>query len=284
MASTVWKGYITFGLISIPIRLFAAARSEHVAFHMIHAVCNTRIKQQLFCPTCERVVERSELVKGYEVEKNVYVQVTDQELKKVEPQSTDTMDIAEFVKIADIDPLYYDASYFAVPEPPGRKAYRLLIETMQRAGYAALAKVGMHRREYMVIIRPREGGLTLHTMYYPNEIRNVPEYGSTDRVEIKPQEIDLAEQLVKRLAGPFHPERYQDEYQRRLLELVEAKSEGKQPEGAPKKRMAPVIDLMAALQKSLGQAKASGPGKEKKPPAPEKPAAAKRKPKRRTAA
>lgn len=214
MASTVWKGYITFGLISVPVRLFTAARSERVAFHMIHAQCNTRIKQQLFCPTCERVVERSELIKGYEVDKNAYVQVSDAELKKVEPQSTDTMEITQFVKISDIDPLYYDASYFAVPETPGRKAYQLLVNTMERSGFAAVAKVGMHRREYIVVIRPRENGLTLHTMYYPNEVRSVPEYGSTEHIEVRPQEIDLAEQLVKRLAAPFQPEKYQDEYQK----------------------------------------------------------------------
>lgn len=263
MAATVWKGYITFGLISIPVRLFAAARPERVAFHLIHGVCNTRIKEQLYCPTCERVVQRSELVKGYEVEKNTYVQVTDQELKKVEPQSTDTMEITEFVKIKDIDPLYYDASYFAVPETPGRKAYRLLVDTMEKSGYAAIAKVGMHRREYLVVIRPRQNGLTLHTMYYPNEVRSVPEYGAADHVEIKPREVELAEQLVRQLAGPFHPERYQDEYQKRLMNLVESKAEGKQPEGAPKKRMAPVIDLMSALQKSLNTAQAA----QKKPAA-----------------
>jgi len=278
MAATVWKGYITFGLISIPIRLFAAARSERVEFHMIHAVCNTRIKQQLFCPTCERVVERSELVKGYEVEKSTYVQVTDAELKKVEPQSTDTMEITEFVKIADIDPLFYDASYFAVPETPGRKAYKLLVETMERSGFAAVAKVGMHRREYIVVIRPRENGLTLHTMYYPNEVRSVPEYGATDHAQVKPQEIELAEQLVKKLAGPFQPKRYEDEYQKRLMELVESKAEGKQPAGTPKKRMAPVIDLMSALQKSLHTAAAA-----KKPAEKEKAARPRRKQQHRKA-
>jgi DNA end-binding protein Ku len=180
--------------------------------------------------------------------------VTEEDLKKVEPPSTDTMEIAQFVKISDIDPLFYDASYFAVPETAGRKAYRLLVDTMERSGYAAVAKVGMHRREYIVVIRPREHGLTLHTMYYPNEVRSVPEYGATDHVDVKPQEIALAEQLVKKLAAPFNPEQYQDEYQRRLLELVESKSEGKQPEGVPKKRMAPVIDLMTALQNSLSSA------------------------------
>jgi DNA end-binding protein Ku len=270
VASTVWKGYITFGLISIPIRLFAAARSQHVSFHQVHAECNTRIKQQLYCPTCERVVPRSELVKGYEVDKTHFVQVTDEEMKKIEPRSSDTMEISEFVKISDIDPLYYESSYYAVPEDPGRKAYHLLLETMEKAGYAALAKVGMHRREYIVVIRPRENGLTLHTMYYPDEVRKVPEYGAKDNVQIKPQEIELAEQLVKKLAAPFHPERYEDEYKKRVLELVEAKTEGKQVEGEPKRRMAPVIDLMQALQKSLGEAAAK-----KKPATPARAAASK---------
>ncbi|PYT15560.1 MAG: Ku protein [Acidobacteria bacterium] len=257
MASTVWKGYITFGLISIPIRLFTAARSEHVAFHQVHAVCNTRIKQQLYCPTCERVVERSELVKGYEVEKGQFVQITDEEVKKIAPPSTDTMEISEFVKIRDIDPLYYESSYYALPEEAGKKAYQLLLGTMEKSGYAALAKVGMHRREYIVVIRPREHGLTLHTMYYPNEVRAVQGYGATDQVKLKPQEIELAEQLIKKLAAPFQPDRYQDEYRKHLLELVEAKSAGKRIEGEPKRRKAPVIDLMQALQKSLSQSAAA---------------------------
>ena len=251
MASTVWKGYLSFGLISIPIRLFAAARTERVSFHMIHEVCNTRIKQQLYCPHCERVVERSEIVKGYEVDKGRYVIVQDEEIKKIAPSSTDTMEIQQFVKLSDVDPLYFDASYYAVPEEPGRKAYKLMTQTMEKAGYAAVAKVGMHQREYIVVIRPREGGLTLHTIYYPNEVRAVPEYGKTEGVEVKPQEIQLAEQLVKSLAGKFEPQRYEDEYQKRVIELVEAKSEGKTVEGAPRKKAAPVVDLMQALRNSL---------------------------------
>lgn len=254
MASTVWKGYLTFGLISVPIRLFAAARTERVSFHQIHEVCNTRIKQQLYCPHCERVVERSEIVKGYEIEKNRWVVVEDEEIKKIAPASTDTMDIQQFVKLSDVDPLYFDTSYYAVPEDPGRKAYQLLVKTMEKTGYAAIAKVGMHQREYVVIIRPRENGLTLHTVYYPNEVREVPEYGKTDHVEIKPQEIQLAEQLVRNLAGPFEPQQYEDEYQKRLLHLVEAKAEGRTVQGTQHRKMAPVVDLMQALQKSLAAA------------------------------
>lgn len=258
MAATVWKGYITFGLISIPVRLFTAARNERVSFHMIHKECGTRIKQQLYCPHDERTVERSEIVKGYEINKGQWVIVEDAEIKKIAPASTDNMAIQEFVKVDDVDPIFYDASYYIVPEDPGRKAYSLLLETMRRTGYAATAKVAMHQREYIVIIRPREQGLTLHTMYYPNEVRAVPEYSRFTPSELKPQEVKLAEQLVESLAGPFHPEQYEDEYQKKLLELVEAKSEGVAVHAAPHKKMAPVIDLMAALQKSLGS-------KEKKP-------------------
>lgn len=269
MASTVWKGYLSFGLISIPVRLFAAARAEHVSFHMLHDFCKTRVKEQLYCPHCERVVERSEIVKGYEVEKGRWVVVEEEEIKKIAPHSTDTMEILQFVKLSDVDPIYFDASYYAVPEDPGRKAYKLMVTTMEKAGYAAVAKVGMHQREYVVIIRPRENGLTLHTIYYPNEVRAVPEYGQTSDVEVKPQEVQLAEQLVKSLAAPFDPKRYEDEYQKRLMELVEAKSEGKTVRGTAPRKMAPVVNLMDALKKSLATVE--------KKPAPKKKAAKQRK-------
>ena len=253
MASTIWKGYITFGLISIPVRLFAAARTDRISFNMLHEVCSTRIKQQLYCPTCERVVERSEIVKGYEAEKDSYVTVTDEELKKVAPPSSESMEILEFVQLKEIDPLYFETSYYATPEEAGRRAYQLLLETMQKTGYAAMAKVAMHQREYTVVIRPREDGLTLHTIYYANEVRAIPEYGQTKNTEVKPQEIQLAEQLVKSLAAPFDPEKYDDAYQKRLTEMLEAKQAGKTVKEIKTKKLAPVIDLMAALQKSLNQ-------------------------------
>jgi DNA end-binding protein Ku len=262
MASTIWKGYITFGLISIPVRLFAAARTDRISFNMLHEVCSTRIKQQLYCPTCERVVERSEIIKGYEAEKDTYVTVTDEELKKVAPESSQSMEILEFVQLSEIDPLYFETSYYATPEEAGRRAYQLLLETMQKTGYAAMAKVAMHQREYTVVIRPKEDGLTLHTIYYANEVRAIPEYGQTKNTEVKPQEIQLAEQLVKSLAASFDPEKYEDAYQTRLAEMLEAKQAGKTVKETKTKRLAPVIDLMAALQKSLNQS-----GAEKKPAA-----------------
>lgn len=253
MASTVWKGYITFGLITIPVRLYAAARTERIGFHQLHSVCGTRIKQQLYCPHCERVVERSEIVKGSEVEKDRYVVVGDEELKKIAPPSSDNMEILEFVKAEGIDPIYFDASYFMVPEEAGKKAYYLLREAMEKSGFSAIAKIAMHQREYTVVIRPHPDGLLLHTMFYPEEVREVPEFRRDESVSVKPQEIQLAEKLVEGLAAEFDPSKYHDEYQTRVKQMIEAKREGQPVEaGAPKKR-APVIDLMQALQKSLGE-------------------------------
>ncbi len=274
MAATVWKGYITFGLISIPVRLFTAARNERVSFHQLHQPCHTRIKQHLYCPSCDRDVERSEIIKGYEVAKGEWVIVDDDEIKKIAPASTETMDIQQFVKVQDVDPIYFDASYYVVPEEPGRRAYSLLLETMKRTGFAAVAKVTMHQREYVVVIRPREQGLTLHTIFYPNEVRAVPEYARIETVELRPQEVQLAEQLVNSLAAPFHAEGYEDEYQKKLLQLIEAKTGGKQVGPAPHKKLAPVIDLMQALQRSLGQvekAAAPAPDNGRKPATKAKP-------------
>ncbi len=253
MASTVWKGYITFGLITIPVRLFAAARTERVGFNQIHQVCGSRIKQQTFCPLCDRTIERSELVKGYEVEKDHYVIVNDEEVKSIAPASSDNMEILEFVKAEGIDPIYFDASYFMVPEEAGKKAYHLLLETMRKSGYSAVAKITMHQREYTVIVRPHADGLLLHTMFYPEEVREVPEFRRDTSVTVKPQEVSLAEKLVEGLAADFDPSKYHDEYQGRLMQMIEAKREGQAvPASAPKQR-APVIDLMQALQKSLGE-------------------------------
>src|SRR5712691_8860381 len=159
MPTTVWKGHLTFGLISIPIDLFSAARSERISFNQLHKECHTRLRQPLFCPNCNRMVERSEVMKGYEYEKDQYVLFTDEELEKIEPPSARTMEILEFVKLAEVDPLHYDASYYATPEDAGRKAYSLLMKAMEDSGYAAIARLFMHQREYTVIIRPRAKGL-----------------------------------------------------------------------------------------------------------------------------
>ena len=263
MATTVWKGHLTFGLISIPIGLYSAARGERVSFNQLHMECHSRLRQPLFCPTCNRMVERAEIVRGYEYEKDQYVLVEGEELEKIAPPSARTMEIVEFVPLAGVDPLYFDTSYMAVPEEAGRKAYHLLVQTMEEAGYAAVAKLCMHQREYTVILRPRANGLTLHTMFYQNEIRQVPGYGQGNGTQVKQEEKKLARQLIDSLVADFQPEKYRDEYQESLKGLIQAKLEGQEVAVAPQPQLAPVIDLMEALKKSLARSEATP----RKPPA-----------------
>jgi DNA end-binding protein Ku len=263
MATSVWKGYLTFGLISIPIRLFSAARSERISLNQLHKVCNSRIKMPLFCPTCDRKVERSEIVKGYEYEKDQYVLFTDEELDKIEPDSGRTMEILEFVKVEEIDPLYYDASYYVTPEDEGKKAYQLLLEAMEQTEYCAIAKLSMHQREHIVIIRPRAEGMTLHTMFYQSEIREVSEFGRKNNAEPKEAEKKLATQLIESLAAKFEPQKYHDEYRSSMLAMIEAKKQGQEVAEVAHPKMAPVIDLMDALKKSLEKQPAASA---KKPP------------------
>jgi DNA end-binding protein Ku len=263
MATSVWKGFLSFGLISIPIRLFVAARSERISLNQIHKDCGSRIKMPLFCPVCNRQVPRTEIVKGYEHEKDQYVLFTDEELDKIEPESARSMEILEFVKTNEVDPLYYDTSYYMVPEEEGKKAYQLLLKAMDESAYAAIAKITMHGREQIVVIRPRANGLTLHTMFYANEVREVAEYGQTDKVELKASEKKLAEQLIESLAAPFDPSKYRDEYQVNMRDMIDAKLKGQQVVEAPHVKRAPVIDLMEALKKSISDRQASAA---KKPP------------------
>ena len=266
MATSVWKGHLTFGLISIPVRMSAAARGERISFNQLHKECHSRLKQPLFCPVCNRNVERSEIVKGYEHEKDQYVLFSEEELDKIEPPSARVMEILEFVKLDEMDPLYFDSSYFITPEDAGVKAYQLLMKAMEESGYGAIAKLTMHQREYTVFLRPRQHGLTLHTMYYQNEIASVAGYGKNYDIKLRAEEVRLAEQLVESLTSRFKPEAYKDEFQARLQELIEAKLEGKTVAPTPKREKAPVIDMMEALKRSLGEGRrAAGGGAKARP-------------------
>ena len=263
MASSVWKGYLSFGLLSIPIRLFTAARGERISLNQLHEVCHSRIKMPLFCPTCDRKVERSEVIKGYEFEKDQYVLFSDEDLDKIEPESARAMEILEFVKVDEIDPLYYDASYYLTPEEEGKKAYSLLLKAMEESDYAAIAKVTMHQREHIVVIRPRAEGMTLHTMFYQSEIREVAEFTHQEKAEPKEQEKKLAMQLIDSLAAPFEPQKYRDEYQESMRSMIAAKQKGQEVTGTVHPTRAPVIDLMDALKKSINAKPAASA---KKPP------------------
>jgi DNA end-binding protein Ku len=251
MASSVWSGYLTFGLISMPVRLFSGARGNHISFNMLHRTDNVRIKQQLWCPHDERVVERSEIVKGYEYRKGEYVILEPEEIKKIEPKTAKAMEILEFVKADDVDPIYFESSYFVTPEEAGRRPYALLCKALEESKYVAIAKLTMHNREYTVFLRPYKGGMMLHTMYYKEEVRDLENFGRPD-VELKDAEVKVAHQLIEALAGDWEPEKYHDTFEENLKTLIKARLEGEEvtPVEKPKK-LAPVVDLMAALKESL---------------------------------
>lgn len=253
MAASVWTGYLTFGLISMPVRLFSGARGTRVSFHLLHRDDNTRVKQQMYCPTDERVVERSELVKGYEFRKGEYVVIEPEEIKKIEPKTARTMEILEFVKQEEIDPVYFESSYYLAPEEAAGKPYALLVRALKDSGYVGIAKLAMHNREYTAFLRPYEKGLMLHTMYYQDELRAAPEFGS-ERASLKEGELKVAHQLIDALAAKWDPSKYYDTFEQNVKKLIKARMQGKEvvaidrprPSGAPK-------DLMEALKQSLAQ-------------------------------
>jgi DNA end-binding protein Ku len=215
----------------------------------------------MICPTCNEVVERSTLVKGYEFAKDQYVQFTDEELKALEGEASRMIDIAEFVPLAQVDPIYFEKTYYLGPDKGGEKAYRLLAEAMVKAGRVALAKYVMRGKENLVLIRPAQQGLMLHTMYFADEVRDFGEVDKGEDAKVKPGELELAERLVGELSGEaFRPEQYADEYRTRVLQAVELKVEGREVTSlAPQAQRTQVIDLMEALKQSLGK-RAGGDG------------------------
>src|SRR5215467_8984599 len=255
MAASVWSGYLTFGLISMPVRLFSGARSSGISFNQLQRTDLHRVKQQLICPVDNKVLDRSEIVKGYEYRKDEYVVIEPEEIKKIEPRTAKTMEILEFVKSSDVDPVYFESSYYMIPEEAGRRPYALLTKALEESEYVAIAKLTMHNREYTVFLRPHKGGMMLHTMYYSEEVREVESFGAPD-VEIKEAEIKVAHQLIEALSGDWDPDKYHDSFQENLKKLIETKLDGGEIEPVEKpKKLAPVVDLMAALKESLENAK-----------------------------
>jgi len=258
MPTSVWKGSVVLSFVSIPVKLFAAARSERTNLHQLHAVCHTRLRQPLYCPTCQRFVKREEVIKGYEVDKGQYVLVQGQEIKKLAAKSSRVLEILAFTKLNQIDPIFFDASYFAVPEESGRKPYQLLVKALEDTQSIGLGRLTMHQRDYTVFLRAYQHGLLLHTMHFANEIRRVPEFGTVETVNLKPQEVKLAEQLIGTMMKPFKPSHYHNEFQERLRQLVQAKRRGQPLEIEEAAKRAPVIDMMEALKKSLATRNQSG--------------------------
>jgi DNA end-binding protein Ku len=237
----------------MPVRLFSGARSTGISFNMLHRTDKSRLKQQYVCLADGQVVERSDIVKGYEFRKDEYIIIEPDEIKKIEPQTAKTMEILEFVKSSEVDPVYFESSYYMMPEEAGRRPYALLTKALEESEYVAIAKITMHNREYTVFLRPHEGGMMLHTMYYAEEVRKVEGFGAPD-VELKDAEVKVAHQLIEALASEWDPEKYEDTFQENLKKLIETKLEGGEVAEVEKpKKLAPVVDLMAALKQSLAQ-------------------------------
>ncbi|HET9837905.1 MAG TPA: Ku protein [Candidatus Angelobacter sp.] len=255
MASTVWKGHLTFGLLSLPVKLYSAARSESVGFNQLHKHDNSRVKNVLYCQAEDKPISRSDVVKGYEYEKDKYVVIDDEDIKKVAPRTAKTMEVLEFVKSSEVDAIFLESSYYMAPDEAGEKPYALLFEALKQSGCVGVAKIAMHNREHIVILRPGPKGILLHTMYYPDEIRQVDEF-RTDTSIVKENELKMARMLIESLLAEFEPGKYKDAYRENLMKMIQDKVEGKQVIAtAEPKHKAPVVDILEALKMSLAEVK-----------------------------
>jgi DNA end-binding protein Ku len=258
-ARSIGTGTISFGMVSIPIRLYSAAEpSAAISFNLLDGKTKTRLKQQYINQAGE-VVPRDQMVKGYEFSKDQYVAFTSEELKAMEEQAQKAIEITEFVPAAAVDPVYYDKPYYLGPEKGGEKAYKLLLEAMQKTGRSALARWAARGKQYLVLIRPAKGGLVMQQLLYADEVRSISEVPVGD-AELKEGELKLAVQLIEQIAtDEFHPENYSDEVKKRYQEAIQRKIEGHEITAAPEQPKAQIIDLMEALKASLaakGQAEA----------------------------
>jgi DNA end-binding protein Ku len=251
MPATVWKGYISFGLISFPVRLFSAARAEAVHFHMLHRKDLSRVKEVWYCAEEDKPIERADIVNGFETSKGEYVVVEDEELKNIAPATATTMEIVQFARESDIDPLYFESSYYVAPDDDVTKPYALFSQALKDSKYSAIGKVTMHGREHVVLIRSAGEQLILHTLFYSNELHAANKQGVPAKASANAKELELAMQLIKQLAGPFKPNQFHDAYREDVEKLIEQKKKGQEITTAPAKRKAPVIDLMEALKRSL---------------------------------
>ena len=260
MPATVWKGFISFGLVSFPVRLFSAARAETVHFHMIHKKDQSRVKEVWYCVKEDKPIERSDIEKGYQVSKGKYVVVQDEELKSIAPATASTMEILQFVGHDEVDPLYFQSSYYVAAEDKTAKPYVLFTAALADTKQDAIAKIAMHNREHIVLIRPANGGLVLHTLFYPDELHSAHRR-EAPKVKYSSKELELATSLVNHLKAPFRPQGFKDAYRENVQQLIEQKRKGQKVTTVEQPRRAPVIDLMEALRRSLESPRPNKPGK-----------------------
>ena len=273
-ARSIGTGTISFGMVSIPIRLYSAAEaSAAISFNLLDGKTKTRLKQQ-YVNQAGEIVARDQMVKGYEFAKDQYVAFTTEELKAMEEQAQKAIEITEFVPAAAVDPVYFDKPYYLGPEKGGEKAYKLLLEAMRQTGKSALARWAARGKQYLVLIRPSQGGIVMQQLMYADEVRSIAEVPVGD-AEIKDGELKLAVQLVEQIATEeFHPENYADDVKKRYHEAIQRKIEGHEITAAPEQPKAQIIDLMEALKASLA-AKSASAASASAPPAEAEPEAEK---------
>ena len=253
----MWSGAISFGMVNIPVKLFSATSAKDVSFNLIHATCGTRVQQKRWCPTDEVEVPWEEIVRGYEYAKGQYVTLTDEDFEQLPLPSKHTIDITAFVKSSEIDPVYYERSYYLEPDAKNEKAYALLLRALEEKSLTGIATITMRKKEQLCSIRSQEGTLMLETLYYPDEVQLEREV-DLSKVKIDNRELDMAFALIDLLKKPFDPAEYKDHYREALAEVIDAKLEGKEVVTSPPPRDTKVIDLADALARSVAAARKGG--------------------------
>ncbi len=249
----IWKGAISFGMVTIPISLYSATEDKDVRFHLIHQKDNARIEQKRFCSAENVEVPWDEVVRGVETPDGDYIPVDPAEVEAVEPETAHTIEIGDFVELADVDPIYFEKTYFLEPSNIGAKPYLLLKRALEETGRIAVARVAIRTKERLATIRPYDGALALETMYWPDEIRTTADLDIPQGAKVEPsaREMTMARSLVENLSGKFDPDQYQDRYRIALEELIERKLNGEVAKPRRRPKEAPVTDLMAALEASV---------------------------------
>ncbi|MDD2282449.1 MAG: Ku protein [Eubacteriales bacterium] len=248
----VWKGAVSFGLVNIPVKMYAASEDKSIKFKYLHSKCNTPLKYQRTCPRCNQEVEWPEIVRGYEYQKDRFVVMRDEDFESIPTEKTRTIDILDFCRLAEIDPIYYEKSYYLGPEETGKKAYNLLVSALKNTDRVAVAKVVIRSKQALAALRIYKNVLVMETMKYPDEVRSQLEVpGIEKELAVEERELNMATQLVEGMTADFAPEKYTDEYRKALLDLIQAKLAGEQPAPSAVPPVEGVVDLMESLRASL---------------------------------
>jgi DNA end-binding protein Ku len=250
-------GLLSFGLVSIPVQVHSATKDLRIAFHLLHAKCGSRIQNRYYCPVCNVAVDRDDLVRGYEVAKGQYVQLTEAELESLESESSNNIELKEFIPLSNIDPVYFEGAYYLGAGEGGEKPYRLLVDAMVKSNRAAIAQLVTRGKQQLVLIRPYKNGLIMHSLFYANEVRNFADIAKGDNAKLSDEEIELAAHLIESMSDEYKPEKYRDQYRERVQAMLDEKSKGREITIAPPEvpRQGQIIDLMQALKQSIEKAK-----------------------------